>query len=227
MTADIKQLADLARDENPSLTAYRVRASMGSALTQAPIENHSDLLAGAILCDTLGAIPGVDEDHYPGVIAHPQALATGPDAKAPSQFFGNLLANSTRRLLPAWLTPPGRNGRPATESKSGCSGATHCAASRLQRDDIFGDQGIPRPVARRKRVADPGRAADPDRRRNRRPRWPQNRHDPRPYHRYMAEGHLTLDYRFYAGGRHEIFNEPKKDRVHRHIGHWLSKVIDG
>jgi alpha-beta hydrolase superfamily lysophospholipase len=45
--------------------------------------------------------------------------------------------------------------------------------------------------------------------------------------RYMAEGHLTLDYRFYAGGRHEIFNEPEKDRVHRDIGHWLSKVIDG
>jgi alpha-beta hydrolase superfamily lysophospholipase len=45
--------------------------------------------------------------------------------------------------------------------------------------------------------------------------------------RYMAEGHLTLDYRFYAGGRHEIFNEPEKDHVHRDIGHWLSKVIDG
>jgi alpha-beta hydrolase superfamily lysophospholipase len=39
--------------------------------------------------------------------------------------------------------------------------------------------------------------------------------------------YLTLDYRFYAGGRHEIFNEPEKDRVHRDIGHWLSKVIDG
>jgi hypothetical protein len=81
---------------------------MGSALTQAHIENHSDLLAGAILCGTLGAIPGIDEDHYPGVIAHPQALATGSDANAPSQFFANLLANSTRRSLPAWLTPPGR-----------------------------------------------------------------------------------------------------------------------
>jgi hypothetical protein len=39
----------------------------------------------------------------------------------------------------------------------------------------------------------------------------------------MAEGHLALDYRFYAGGRHEICNEPEKDRVHRDIGHWLSK----
>jgi hypothetical protein len=48
---------------------------MGSALTRSYIENHSDLLAGAIVCGTLGAIPGVDEDHYPGVIAHPQAQA--------------------------------------------------------------------------------------------------------------------------------------------------------
>jgi pimeloyl-ACP methyl ester carboxylesterase len=62
MTADIKQLTDPARDENKGLTADRVRASMGSALTQSYIENHSDLLAAAILCDTLGAIPGIDED---------------------------------------------------------------------------------------------------------------------------------------------------------------------
>jgi hypothetical protein len=51
---------------------------MGSALTQAHIENHSDLLAGAILRGTLGAVPGVDEDDYAGVIAQLQALRAGP-----------------------------------------------------------------------------------------------------------------------------------------------------
>ena len=69
MTADIKQLADIARDENPGLPLLAFGDSMGSALTQAHIENHGDLLAGAILCGTLGAIPGVDDDDYPGVIA--------------------------------------------------------------------------------------------------------------------------------------------------------------
>ncbi len=44
--------------------------------------------------------------------------------------------------------------------------------------------------------------------------------------RYMKEGHRDLAYRFYAGGRHEIFNETEKDRVHRDIGHWLSAVLD-
>ena len=29
--------------------------------------------------------------------------------------------------------------------------------------------------------------------------------------RYMAHGHLVLEYRFSAGGRHEILNEPEKD----------------
>jgi len=78
MTAGIKQLADLARDENLGLPLFAFGHSMGSALTQAHIENHSDLLAGAILCGTLGAAPGVDEDDYPGVIAQLQALRAGP-----------------------------------------------------------------------------------------------------------------------------------------------------
>ena len=38
-------------------------------MTQAHIENHSDPLAGAILRGTLSAVPGIDEDDYPGVIA--------------------------------------------------------------------------------------------------------------------------------------------------------------
>jgi len=45
--------------------------------------------------------------------------------------------------------------------------------------------------------------------------------------RYMKHGHRVLDYRFYAGGRHEILNEAEKDRVHRDIGHWLTKILDG
>jgi alpha-beta hydrolase superfamily lysophospholipase len=44
--------------------------------------------------------------------------------------------------------------------------------------------------------------------------------------RYMKHGHLAIDYWFYAGGRHEILNEAEKDRVHREIGHWLTKILD-
>ena len=46
MTADIKQLADIARAEHRDLPLIAFEHSMGSALTQSHIENHGDLLAG-------------------------------------------------------------------------------------------------------------------------------------------------------------------------------------
>jgi alpha-beta hydrolase superfamily lysophospholipase len=42
----------------------------------------------------------------------------------------------------------------------------------------------------------------------------------------MGQGQLQLEYRFYAGGRHEILNESEKDQVHRDIAHWLTEVLD-
>ena len=129
MTADIKQLADIARDENPGLPLLAFGHSMGSALTQAHIENHGDLLAGAILCGTLGAIPGVDDDDYPGVIAQLQRWQPVLTPKHPASSSVACWRNSTPRSLPAWPTPPARSGRLATQRKSGCSRATRCAAS--------------------------------------------------------------------------------------------------
>ena len=64
MTADIKQLADIIRTEYSHLPLVEFGHSMGSALTQSHIENHGNLLAGGILCGTMGAIPGLDEDDY-------------------------------------------------------------------------------------------------------------------------------------------------------------------
>jgi pimeloyl-ACP methyl ester carboxylesterase len=67
--------------------------SMGSALTQAHIENHGYLLAGAILCGTPGAIPERADDGYDAMIQQLYTLATEPDASAPSQYLGKLLAS--------------------------------------------------------------------------------------------------------------------------------------
>jgi len=44
--------------------------------------------------------------------------------------------------------------------------------------------------------------------------------------RYMKQGQLALEYRFYADGRHEILNETGKDSVHRDIAHWLTQILD-
>ncbi|MDT7760744.1 MAG: hypothetical protein QOC63_164 [Mycobacterium sp.] len=91
MTADIKQLADIARTDYPTLSLIAFGHSMGSALTQSHIQNHGNLLAGAILCDTMGAMPGLDDAHYQTIIEQLHSLATGPEARAPSTIFGSLL----------------------------------------------------------------------------------------------------------------------------------------
>jgi alpha-beta hydrolase superfamily lysophospholipase len=44
--------------------------------------------------------------------------------------------------------------------------------------------------------------------------------------RYMRQGRLAIQCRFYAGGRHEILNDAEKGRVHRDIEHWLTQVLD-
>ena len=65
--------------------------SSGYLHLRSHIENHGDLLSGAILWGTLGAIPGLDEDRYDAAIQQLYTLATGPNANAPSPFFGQLL----------------------------------------------------------------------------------------------------------------------------------------
>ena len=62
MTTDLKQLAHIIRSQHDGLPLIAFGHSMGSGLTQSHIQNHGDLLAGAILCGSFGALPGVDED---------------------------------------------------------------------------------------------------------------------------------------------------------------------
>lgn len=226
MTADIHQLAEIALTENRGLPLVAFGHSMGSALTQAHIENHGDLLAGAILCGTMGAIPGVDEDDYPNVIAQLQALATGPDAKAPSQWFGGLLAQLNAPFIAGVAHPTGSEwqtadpeeirlfqsdplcGKPFSNEMA-CSVIEGFHGLWLSQNEsrippelpILVIAGTDDPVGG-KTVTIQGLI-----------------------NRYMKVGHLVLDVRFYPGGRHEIFNEPEKEVVHRDIGLWLRKVV--
>jgi alpha-beta hydrolase superfamily lysophospholipase len=129
MTADIKQLAEIARAEYPALPLVAFGHSMGSALTQSHIQNHGDLLAGAILCGTMGAMPGLDEAQYQSVIQELQPLATGAEAAAPSQAFGGLLVGFNAPFVKTSHIPRGLSGRPATPRKSVGFKATRCAVS--------------------------------------------------------------------------------------------------
>ena len=227
MTADIKQLADIVKAEHPSLPLVAFGHSMGSGLTQSHIENHGGLLAGAVLCGTLGAIPGVSEDQYETVIQQLHTLATGPDADVPSQFFGGLLMQLNAPFVKDVANPTGCEWQTSDPeemqkflsdplcAKPFSNSMTYSVIkgfhdlwlaeneSRVPLDlPILVIAGTEDPVGGRTETIQ-GLIT-----------------------RYMKHGHRALEYRFYAGGRHEILNEPEKDAVHRDFGNWLSSILD-
>ena len=59
-TADMKQLLDLMHKENPELPRFAFGHSLGSAPTQAHIQNWGSMFKGANLCGTFGAFPGMN-----------------------------------------------------------------------------------------------------------------------------------------------------------------------
>ena len=228
MTADIKQLSDIAKTEYPDLSLIAFGHSMGSALTQSHIENHGDLLAGAILCGTMGAMPGIDVAQYDNVIGQLHTVATGAQAEQPSQVFGGLLvalnapfvANVANPTGSEWQTSDPEEirkfqsdplcGKPFSNrmSYSVLTGFHDLwltdNESRIPLDlPILIVAGTEDPVGDRTATIQ------------------------QLISRYMGRGQLALEYRFYPGGRHEILNEAEKDRVHRDIGHWLSQILDG
>lgn len=156
MTADIKQLADIIRTEYSHLPLVAFGHSMGSALTQSHIENHGDQLAGAILCGTLGAVPGLDEDAYDPAIQQLYTAATGPNANAPSAFFGQMLMGLNAPFITSVSHPTGSGERSALWQTF------------FEQHDLFGDLWLPQPLAAGERVTHPRRSSDPDRRRDRR-----------------------------------------------------------
>ena len=227
MTADIAQLAQIARTEHPDLPLIAFGHSMGSALTQFHIQNHGDLLAGAILCGTMGAMPGLDDHQYPTVIEQLHTLATGPDASAPSQVFGSLLVGFNAPFIANVAHPTGSEWQTcdpeeiALFQSDPLCGKPFSNAMTYSVLIGFHDLWLPEnesripvdlPILIIAGTEDPVGA---------RTTTVQSL-----ITRYMKQGHLCLDHRFYAGGRHEILNEPEKDRVHRDIGHWLTQTLD-
>jgi alpha-beta hydrolase superfamily lysophospholipase len=227
MTADIKQLADIAHTDYPDLPLIAFGHSMGSALTQSHIQNHGDLLAAAILCGTMGALPGFDDTQYEAAMQELHAVATGAQAAAPSQAFGALLVGFNAPFATNIANPTGSEWQTSDPEE----------IRRFQNDPLCGkpfsnamaysvlagmhslwppenQSRIPHdlPILLLAGTADPVGA---------RTTTIQDL-----ITRYMRQGQLAIQYRFYAGGRHEILNEAEKDYVHRDIEHWLTQVLD-
>jgi len=227
MTADIKQLAELIRTEQDTLPLIAFGHSMGSALTQSHIENNGDLLAGAILCGTFGAIPGMSVERYQTAIKELHELATGADADKPSQFFGGLLGEFNAPFVKDVPNPTGCEWQTSDPeeirrflsdplcAKPFSNSMTYSVINGFH--DLWlanNESRIPveLPILVLAGTEDPVGA--------------KTTTIQGLITRYMNHGHLALDYRFYSGGRHEILNEAGKERVHRDVDHWLQKVLD-
>ncbi|ALX14195.1 hypothetical protein P350_21720 [Burkholderia cepacia JBK9] len=222
MTTDIAQLSRLIGTQYPGLPLIAFGHSMGSALTQSHIQNHGNLLAGAVLCGTMGALPSVDGD----TLDQLKAVAHSAEGNHPAMLFGS--------VLQAFNAPFVAHGQPST----GCEWMTADPAEiqRFLDDELCGKpfsnsmlysvlEGfhslwIPEHESRipvdlpilviagtRDPVGDNTLSIQS------------------LISRYMRHGHLALAYRFYPGDRHEILNDHDRNLVHQDIDAWLDGVL--
>jgi alpha-beta hydrolase superfamily lysophospholipase len=227
MLADIQQLSDIARARYPDVPQIAFGHSMGSLLVQSQIQNHGARLAGAILCGTMGAAPGLDGVQFDTVLEGIQALALGAQAEHPSQFLGQLVAqmnapfvaNLANATGSEWQTRDPEEIR-AFQTDPLCGQAF---SNSMTHSVLKGFQDLWVPTQEARIPADLpllfiAGMDDPVSDRTRTIR--------ELIARYLRNGHRALDCRFYRGGRHEILNEPERSRVHRDVKNWLSLVLE-
>ncbi|AOK29663.1 MULTISPECIES: alpha/beta fold hydrolase [Burkholderia] len=223
MLGDIAQLSNLALESYGGLPLIAFGHSMGSALTQAHIQACGHLLAGAVLCGTMGALPGIDDE----VLGQLKAAAHSADANQPSAILAD--------VLKAFNAPFEQAGRPPT----GCEWMT---ADQTEVQRFLDDELCGKPFSNSMMysVAEGFRNLWITQNESRIPidlpilivagtRDPvgASTHSIQSLiTRYMKQGHLALAYRFYPGDRHEILNDRNKDLVHYDIASWLGAVLN-
>lgn len=222
MTSDIAQLSRMIGMQYRDLPLIAFGHSMGSALTQSHIQNHGSLLAGAVLCGTLGALPGIDDD----TLEKLRVVAHSADGNQPAMLLG--------AVLQAFNAPFVHPGQPST----GCEWMT---ADPVEIQRFLDDELCGKPFSNSMlySVLEGFRSL-----------WiPEHEaripadlpilviagtRDPVGENtisiqsliaRYMRHGHLALTCRFYPGDRHEILNDRNRDLVQHDIDAWLGSVL--
>ncbi len=226
MCDDIAHLCEVVRAAHPGLPLVAFGHSMGSALTQWLIQHHGDALAGAILCGTMGSVPGLTDDAYRAAVNKLSAAATGPEADTPSGYFGAIVTAFNAPFIGGIAHPTGSEWQTSDPEELRRFTADplcgHPFSNAMAYSVITGMHGLWLPQNEALVPADLpilviAGTEDP---------VGANTVAVRELiTRYLHRGHRALAYRFYAGARHEILNEPVKAVVHRDIGLFIARTI--
>lgn len=227
MTAAVTALTRFVSRRHVDLPLISFGHSMGSALNQWQIQNNGDLLEGAILCGTFGALPdGLGEAQIERLASW---LATADETTrvAPSETMAHAVGGFALPFAEAGKAPNGTEWQTqdpaeaqaflddplcgfAFSNETTLSVARGFAALwsapaelRIPRDlPLLIVAGADDPVG--KKTASIRELIG----------------------RYLSHGLIDVSCRFYPGQRHELLNEPEKARAHRLIGHWIDRVLE-
>ncbi len=226
MTAAVTALTLFVHRRHADLPMFSFGHSMGSALNQWQIQNHGDLLEGAILCGTFGEMPEGLEAEKIGALAASLAQADASVKTAPSQAMLHAVGGFAQAFVQDGQTPNGSEWQTRDPDeveafladplcgfvfsnetflsvvRGFASLWSEAAEAHIPTDlPLLIVAGEEDPVGRRTASI---RAL---------------------IARYLRRGLIDVSYRFYPGVRHELLNEPEKEQAHRHIGHWIDRVL--
>lgn len=228
MTAAVTALTLFVSRRHTSLPLISFGHSMGSALNQWQIQHNGDLLNGAVLCGTFGALPDGLGDRQIERLEELLARADERTRERPSEVMMAAVGGFTLPFVEAGKSPNGSEWQTRDPAE----------VEAFLRDPLcgFAFSNETTLSVLRGFVSLWADSAE-----SRIPKWlplliVAGEDDPvgnrtasvrELIARYMRRGLSDVSYRFYPGDRHEILNEPDRAQVHRRIGHWIERVLHG
>jgi alpha-beta hydrolase superfamily lysophospholipase len=218
MTADVRQLAAIIAREGIPAPLVAFGHGMGSLITQSLMQTDGGVLAGAILCETAGSIPSLEDDRYQTLVDALRSACSGLDVDATTAFFAPLLNTFAG---PIAAEPHSTTTVHTSDDMPGApTFSINITYSVVEgTEELWSAESEARipPELPVFIVAGGARATDED----------KNTSIRRLINRYVDHGLLALQYRFYPECRSELIHDDRtKQRVQDDIGHWLSQIVD-
>lgn len=216
---DMKKLSDIAKEENPDLPFILFGHSMGSMLARLYTEKYSSMLDGVIYCGTTGPNPAASAG-----IALTKMIAKFKGDHYRSEFINNLAFGAyNNKFKPArtafdWLTTD-------NEIVDKYIADPYCGflftaygyrdlmtlINIISRADWYKAVPCSLPVCIISGADDPVGA--------------YGKGIMKVFDSLAETSHDHIEYTLYEGMRHEILNEPEKEKVYNDVLRWLESVI--